>query len=113
MDSEDRQTAKAGNDKVKRKVSLQDISKFEPDDLQRTTMDLMTRIDHQIQVHEEAIRKLNEAYMAYANFLMNYDPFETGNLSQIVSADSEQSPGAADALGREEGDEQSIRTGQQ
>lgn len=109
MDSEDILTAKAGNDKAEQKVSIQKSINYEPDDLQRTTMELMARIDHQIQVHEEAIRKLNEAYMAYARFLMNYDPFETGNLSQSVSADMESSPGAADAPGREEDNGESIR----
>lgn len=108
----DKLTAKAGNDRAERKAYLPDMSRYEPDQLQRTTMDLMARIDHQIMVHEEAIKKLNEAYMAYANFLKTYNPFETGNLSQTVSADNVQSPGAC-APGREEADEQSIRTGQQ
>ena len=112
MLSEDRLTAKAENDRAKLENIGHNKSKFEPDELQRTTMALMARIDHQIMVHEEAIKKLNEAYKVYAKFLKTYNPFETGNLSQTVSADNVQSPGAC-APGREEADEQSIRTGQQ
>ena len=46
--------------------------------------------------------------MAHANFLMRYNPFGAGNLSQDASADIKVSPGAAGVPGGEEEHEKDV-----
>lgn len=84
------------------------VNQFIPDYLQKTIIEKLDQIEDEIRIHEAAITELNKAYMAHVNFLLRYNPFETGNLSQTVSVNTAPSPGADDAPGREEGHEKSI-----
>lgn len=79
----------------------QKVNQYIPDFLQKTVIQELDRIENEIRDHEEAIRQLNKSYMDHYNFLIKYNPFGTGDLSQEVSVNKGQSPGA-DAPGREE-----------
>lgn len=67
---------------------------FIPDWLQNTISKQMDEIDEEIRHHEEAIKELNALYVAHANFLQKYSPFEQRNLSQKCSVDMITSPEA-------------------
>ena len=86
----------ADNDKAKSNYikleAPQKVNQYIPDFLQKTVMQELDRIESEIRDHEDAINELKKSYM---------DPFGTGNLSQNVSLDKGQSPGAS-APGREE-----------
>lgn len=69
-------------------------SQFIPDWLQNTITKQMDEIDEEIRHHEEAIRELNALYVAHANFLQKYSPFEQRDLSQKCSVDMITSPEA-------------------
>lgn len=103
---------KPDNDKAKSNrvqiITPQRINKYMPDFLESTIREKLEQIEDEIRSHEEAIRDLNKQYTALVNFWMRYNPFETGNLSQDVSADIKEMPGAAGALGGEEDHEESV-----
>lgn len=105
MDFEHNVTVNADNDRVRSNyVKLetpQKVNQYIPDFLQKTVMQELDRIENEIRDHEEAIKELKKSYMDHYNFLIKYNPFGTGNLSQTVSLDTVQSPGAG-APGREE-----------
>lgn len=82
-----------------------EASQFIPDWLQDTIVRQMEQIDTEIRHHEDAIKELNKLYVAHANFLEKYSPFEQRNLSQECSLDKFISPEALpQAEGREEYD---------
>ena len=61
--------------------------------------------NEKVYTYEEAIKELNKLYVAHANFLEKYSPFEQRNLSQECSLDKLISPGVLpQAEGREECD---------
>lgn len=97
--------ANADNDKAKSNyIKLEapkKVNQYIPDFLQKTVMQELDRIENEIRAHEDAINELKKSYMDHYNFLIRYNPFGTGNLSQKVSLDKGQSPGAS-APGREE-----------
>lgn len=83
---------------------------FIPDWLQNTITKQMDEIDEEIRHHEEAIKELNAVYVAHANFLQKYSPFEQRNLSQKCSVDMITSP---EALPQAEGRGECEETGTQ
>ncbi len=111
MGTEHNDSVNADNDRAQSNYvkieTPQKVNQFIPDFLQRTVIQELDRIENEIREHEEAIKQLNKSYTDHYNFLIRYNPFGTGNLSQNVSADNGQSPGA-DAPGREEGHEKSV-----
>lgn len=95
----------------------QKVSEYIPDWLQTTIIKQMDEIDGEIRKHEDAIKELNALYVAHANFLQHYSPFEQRNLSQECSIDMIQSPEALpQAEGRDEcgeGKAQDVQTAAQ
>ena len=90
---------------IKVEAKDKEASQFIPDWLQDTIVRQMEEIDDEIRHHEEAIKELNKLYVAHANFLEKYSPFEQRNLSQECSLDKLISPGVLpQAEGREECD---------
>lgn len=83
---------------------------FIPDWLQNTITKQMDEIDEEIRHHEEAIKELNALYVAHANFLQKYSPFEQRNLSHKCSVDMITSP---EALPQAEGRDECEETGTQ
>lgn len=111
MALEQEHTANAEIDRAKNFIKInapKKVNQFIPDYLQKTIIEKLDQIESEIRIHEDAITELNKAYMDHVNFLLRYNPFETGNLSQDVSADIKEMPGAAGALGGEEDHEESV-----
>lgn len=103
MQKEIENAAITDNDKAHIRVDAPvKVSEYIPDFIQTTIVDAMENIDKEIRQHEDAIKELSALYVAHANFLERYSPFETGNLSQDVSIDMSINPKAS-ALGREGG----------
>lgn len=112
MTGEGTQPANAGNDKAQEGhveiIAPQKVNKYIPDFLQNTIMEKLKQIDDEIRIHENALKELNREYMAHANFLMRYNPFGAGYLSQDASVNIKVSPGAAGAPGGEEEHEKDV-----
>ena len=115
MALEQEHTANAEIDRAKNFIKInapKKVNQFIPDYLQKTIIEKLDQIESEIRIHEEVITELNKAYMDHVNFLLRYNPFETGNLSQNVSVNIAPSPGTDPAPGREEGDEKSVKDSQ-
>ncbi len=102
MDTKAMEVATTDRDRVVGIEPDPKVSRYIPDYIQKTIMEQLDKLEHEIHQHEESIRELEALYMAHVHFLEHYSPFETGNLSQDVSIDKALSPGVS-APGREGG----------